>query len=251
MQYHTHDALKEFFCLLVLSVKLNLAKKYAVSPECAPNSTYLWQQARINGILFHEFYEYVINELTAVFENKIRTNQGQITRIVVTNPSKIKAMKAKREKMVQKLKKSQKHENTPSTQKLVIAAADRTVFTTNDLFGGKVRITTREERRRNSAKRDSQRSAVVAAAAAAANVNGSDDRKEEGITKDGVPPSLKMKQSRSRLNSKRHRYSRRDTHHSHRHSKRISSTRHREHSHRKKNSMRQSQVQSQAQKKIK
>jgi len=59
-------------------VKLNLADKYGISPEVAPENHVLWKQVLTNGILFHQYYEYIFNELTNVYEHKYRTNQGVI-----------------------------------------------------------------------------------------------------------------------------------------------------------------------------
>ena len=134
-----------------MCVKLNLANKYGISPDVCPDNNYLWKQALNHNILFHEFYEYVTNELTNIFEHKVKSKQGKLTKIVVTDLNKINTMKQQRDKLANYHKRKKKYPlDRPLSKRSynnILEAADRTTFTTNDLFGGKVKIVDRKFRK--------------------------------------------------------------------------------------------------------
>eukprot|EP01083_Nonionella_stella_P024401 67379_1 len=157
-RYHTHDASREFFFLLSLCVKLSLAHKYGISPDCAPNNDNLWKQAIANNIKFHEYYDFLSNELTNLYEYKYKTQQGRIQNVVITDRTRIRNKQEKQQKL--KTLEAQHNENgfllnqyqnytqgSDSTHNQLQTIKDRTVFNPNDdFFGGHIRITTRSNR---------------------------------------------------------------------------------------------------------
>ena len=157
-RYHTHDASREFFFLLSLCVKLSLANKYGVSPDIAPNNDALWKQALSNDIRFHEYYDFLYNELTNLYEYKYKTQQGTIKNVVITDVLKIRSKQEQQSKIKQLenvynnnsyLYNQYEHytRGSEATQNKLNTIKDRTYFNPNeDFFGGKVKITTRANR---------------------------------------------------------------------------------------------------------
>merc|ERR1719295_150483 len=92
-RYHTHDATREFFFLLALCVKLSLAHKYGVSPDVAPGNDELWKQALAANVAFHEYPEFLRNEVSNLYEFKRKQSQTNavIRNVVITDKSKIMA----------------------------------------------------------------------------------------------------------------------------------------------------------------
>jgi len=156
--YHTHDASKEFFFLLSLCVKLSLANKYGVSPDVAPSHEQLWKQALANNIKFHEYYEFLHNELTSLYEYKFKMQQAPLQNVVITERRHIQQMQDKRNavKALQQNYANQsflynQYDNVTkgdeSVQHRLHTIKDRTYFSPNDhLFGGNVKVTTRSNR---------------------------------------------------------------------------------------------------------
>eukprot|EP01084_Bolivina_argentea_P319648 554434_1 len=157
-RYHTHDASREFFFLLCLCVKLSLAHKYGVSPDVAPSNEQLWKQALSNNIKFHEYYDFLYNELANQYEYKYKTGQGRIQNVVITDLSKIRAKKEEQAKLKQLENKYNnqsylynQYENytkgVQATSNQLTTMKDRTYFNPNDdIFGGNIKITTRSNR---------------------------------------------------------------------------------------------------------
>jgi len=156
--YHVHDATREFFFLLALCVKLSLAHKYGISPDMAPKNDSLWSQALKQNIKFHEYPEFLHNELTNLYEYNFKAQQGTIRNVVITDRHKIREreeanQQAKRleRKMQQQSYLYSQFENYTkghnSVENRMRAVRDRTYFSPNDdLFGGHTKVTTRIER---------------------------------------------------------------------------------------------------------
>ena len=156
--YHVHDATREFFFLLSLCVKLSLAHKYGISPDVAPNNDALWSQALQQNIKFHEYPEFLQNELSNLYEYKFKARQGTIHNVVITDVTKIREKKELnvRVKDLERKMENQsylysQYENytkgSGSVENRFRAVKDRTYFSPNDdLFGGHTKVTTRAHR---------------------------------------------------------------------------------------------------------